>query len=56
MEELSGTETLRLMENYFFSIFLIYLLLWGGYKGREQVWKDWEMWGFGVHNVKFPKS
>lgn len=25
-------------------------------KGERPIWKDWEMSGIGVHNVKFPKS
>lgn len=26
------------------------------YKGGGRIWKDWEMWGIGVHDVKFTKS
>lgn len=29
---------------------------WGGYRGRGQMWRDWEVSGIGLHGVKFPKA
>lgn len=28
----------------------------GVYKGGGKIWKDWEMKGIGVHDVKYPKN
>ena len=40
---------------YFYYFFFIFL--WGGhYKGEGQIWRDREMSGIGVHDVKFPKN
>lgn len=38
-------------------VFCLFLINWGGDPGGEmQIWRDWEVSGVGVYNVKFPKT
>lgn len=36
--------------------FFLNFLLWGSYKGGGQAWKDWEISGIEVYDVKFSES
>lgn len=65
MEEPSGVFLfwfLFVLINIFICIFYFYYFFssFAGwcrcYKGKGWVWRDWEMSGIGVHDVKFPKS